>query len=305
MNLQVMTPPEAVMPPIRTSATDTPSAVIDRHLDNVRSAYQTACHSILATGMALFEARQECSPEEWRELLNSPRMPICERVAQRFIAIATHPGISNDIASRCLPADYSTLAEIARLDPDEYRAAMDEGLLQPDLSCRDAKRVVQQVRKRGDAVHSEPLNETNTHFSDGAGDDEAGSEDDDPRAEDAAEEAKAAEVFMSSFGSFGGCPVETLECLVAPLFDVRVKVMQREHELQGQARKDLIAARSVVLYLLSTTFGYSYTEATAPYGLDSSVMTSVSARIEGFRDSEKWSDLLDGLSQAAEALVGD
>jgi transposase-like protein len=102
-------------------------------------------------GNDLIAAKKSVVHGEWYPLLEE--LGIDPTKAERMMNIAAHPWIADPSHAQDLPADYTSLAEIARLDPDQCDEAHAAGEIHPEARRED---VTVLVRKRLDELPPDP-----------------------------------------------------------------------------------------------------------------------------------------------------
>ena len=103
--------------------------------------------SIIEIGRLFAKAKADLPYGEWGRLFEGGLVPFSIDSAQRLMAIADHPQIANTSTSRYLPPAWTTLYELTRVEPKRLTAAFAEGLVNPDMTGNDAKKLRKQPRK--------------------------------------------------------------------------------------------------------------------------------------------------------------
>ena len=113
-------------------------AILHRHfVKEITKAYQKSCESIIETGKLLIQARDQLPPGKFEKMITSD-LPFKRNTAYRLIAIAEHPVTSNVAHVPHLPAQWSTLYELTKLDDDTLLAKIEDGTVTPKLERKDA-----------------------------------------------------------------------------------------------------------------------------------------------------------------------
>jgi hypothetical protein len=94
---------------------------------------------IIKTGQTLLRAKAKLAHGQWGALFANKLIPISERTAQRFMAIASHPILSNPTHVSHLPPTWGTLYELTRVDPETLTFAVEDGRIHPGMERRDVK----------------------------------------------------------------------------------------------------------------------------------------------------------------------
>jgi hypothetical protein len=97
--------------------------------ERIRGAMAKTVEAIVTTGTELVEAKAAVGHGNWLPLLD--RVGMGEDTAERFMAIAGNGALLNSATLRNLPPNHTTLATLARLDPDEIIEAVETGKITP------------------------------------------------------------------------------------------------------------------------------------------------------------------------------
>jgi hypothetical protein len=108
--------------------------------EKIRPHLAGAVEHIVAAGREFMAAKDALPHGEFGALCES--LGVTTRTAQRFMAIARHPVLSDPTRASHLPASWSTLAELARLEEVEATDAVDAGKITPKLDRSDARIIV-------------------------------------------------------------------------------------------------------------------------------------------------------------------
>jgi hypothetical protein len=105
------------------------SAEYGRWLDRLRASQARVSERVIAAfvefGNELIEAKKSVPHGEWYPLLDE--LGIDHTKAERLMNIAAHPYLSNPAHAQDLPPAYTSLAELARLNPDQVEQAVQDG----------------------------------------------------------------------------------------------------------------------------------------------------------------------------------
>ena len=88
---------------------------LEQHIQGIVGAYQKGLESILETGQLLIAAKKELQFGTWEKMATS-MLPFDKRTAERLMALAHHPVISNPAHAPLLPPSWMTLYELTKLD---------------------------------------------------------------------------------------------------------------------------------------------------------------------------------------------
>jgi hypothetical protein len=121
----------------------------------VTDAWQQAVESIVETGRRLIEVKERVRHGNWLPAVEL--MPFTERTAQRLMAIAKHPDISNPTHVSHLPASWGTLYALTPLPAGEIPRRIEAHEITPELDRATA----QQWASTYQAAKQETLNAWN------------------------------------------------------------------------------------------------------------------------------------------------
>jgi hypothetical protein len=100
---------------------------------DLRSVSQAA----IRTGQTLLKAKKKLAHGQWGALFANGLIPISERVAQMFMAIARHPILSNPNHGSHLPPAWRTVYELTRVDDETLTYALEDGRIHPGMERKD------------------------------------------------------------------------------------------------------------------------------------------------------------------------
>ena len=107
--------------------------------ERIAGAWTKAAAAVLETGKLLNEAKQALPHGEFARMLESSDLPFSERTAQRLMAIARHPILSNPTHVSLLPPAWSTLSALCQLPGDTLRLKFESGAVHPGLRRGDVR----------------------------------------------------------------------------------------------------------------------------------------------------------------------
>ena len=93
--------------------------------------------SIIEVGRLLIRAKAELPHGEFGRLFNDHLVPFGQDSAERLMAIAKHPLLSNSAHGRNLPPSWRTLYELTKADQGKLKIALKDGVITPDLTRRE------------------------------------------------------------------------------------------------------------------------------------------------------------------------
>lgn len=106
----------------------------------VIESYAKSVLAIIETGRRLDEAKAKVGHGNWLPLVSL--LPFSERTAQRYMAIARHPDLSNTTHVSDLPASWGTLYVLAQLPAGEIPKRIEAGEITPELDRATAQQWV-------------------------------------------------------------------------------------------------------------------------------------------------------------------
>lgn len=149
----------------------------------IENAYVKSIQSLITVGKLLIKAKAELSKEEYSYLIKE-ELRFDESKISKFIKIASNKLITDANNIRDLPAEPSIVYELTFLNPAEFKKAINKGLINPDMSLKEAEELRgdnRQKRPRKDAEDAEYENVTDEYKNndDESDEDEEEDEEDD------------------------------------------------------------------------------------------------------------------------------
>ncbi|MCZ7618891.1 MAG: DUF3102 domain-containing protein [Myxococcota bacterium] len=135
----------------------------EHHARVIRDAMQRSVAAIVATGQRLADAKADLPHGEFQEMVRRD-LGWTPRTAQRLMAIAAHPVLSDATHVSLWPPSWGTLAELARLDDDEITTAIESGAITPATTRAEATAMVARSRPR--PAQAAPTAETHADVTD-------------------------------------------------------------------------------------------------------------------------------------------
>lgn len=123
--------------------------------DHICNAWSGLISSVIDAGRYLIELKDQTDHGRWVQLIRE-RLPFSEDTAQKLIKIAAHPVLSNAEHARLLPSAWSQLAEIANVEPDTLKDALDNGLITPTMTRQDIRELSRRLRYEQSGGAPEP-----------------------------------------------------------------------------------------------------------------------------------------------------
>lgn len=118
----------------------------------ITSEWRNSVKAIIETGNLLCVAKKELKHGEFGRLFSDKLVPFSQDTAEKLMAIARNPRITNSANLRNLPPSWSTLYELTRLREDEWTEAKARGLIRGDVLGREIKYFINQRRRTGKFV---------------------------------------------------------------------------------------------------------------------------------------------------------
>lgn len=117
---------------------------IEQYAKKITASWRKGWESVIETGQWLIDAKKEHGHGEFLRLFRghersvSEPVPFKEDNAEKFMAVAAHPVLSNSAHVRNLPPAFSTLYELTKLDDEQIVAGIKAGEITPDMTRADA-----------------------------------------------------------------------------------------------------------------------------------------------------------------------
>jgi Protein of unknown function (DUF3102) len=102
----------------------------------IAAAWQKGVEAILETGRLLIEAKAALKHGEFESMVQL-KLPFNPGTAQRLMAVARHPVISNAAHAPLLPPSWMTLYELTKLSPETLLPKIEDGSITPKTERRD------------------------------------------------------------------------------------------------------------------------------------------------------------------------
>jgi hypothetical protein len=150
----------------------TPPRDLEHWAGEINERLCRVVRAVIEAGRLLLEAKARLRHGEWERLFQghphavANALPISVNTAQRLMAIARHPIVSNPAYAERMPRAWTTLYELTKLDSTTLETSLANGRVHPALdrrgavalratpSCRDGAAVaaLRALRRRLDAV---------------------------------------------------------------------------------------------------------------------------------------------------------
>lgn len=102
----------------------------------ITESWQKSIESILETGRNLTHAKGGLEHGEWMQMTKS-ELPFSHSTANRLMAIAENPILSNCAHARNLPTSWMTLSELTKLEPKLLEKKIEAGEINPATQRKD------------------------------------------------------------------------------------------------------------------------------------------------------------------------
>lgn len=110
----------------------------------ITASWRKSVEAILETGRLIVEAKEALAHGVFGAMIDN-ELPFGRSTAQRLMAIARDPRIT--ALGQQLPADWRALYEITRLDDEQIKVGIIEGVINPQMQRSDISTAVKQRRR--------------------------------------------------------------------------------------------------------------------------------------------------------------
>jgi hypothetical protein len=118
--------------------TDYVAAIWKRWLDSVQNIFEV--------GRMLIEAKLKLDHGAFLEMVNG-QLPFGEDAAQRLMAVARNPLLSNADHGRLLPPSWQTLYELSRVPEPTLQRALTDGTVTPAMERAEARALMPDAKR--------------------------------------------------------------------------------------------------------------------------------------------------------------
>lgn len=108
--------------------------------DKINGAWRKGFDAIIETGRHLIEAKKNCAHGDFADLVEN-RLAFKPRVAQSLMKIAGDERITNAKHASLMPASWTVLNELTKLDDEAFERALTEGEITPATKRREAAKL--------------------------------------------------------------------------------------------------------------------------------------------------------------------
>ena len=106
------------------------------HAVQICDAWQSSVEAIIETGRRIEQAKGELDHGEFLDMVHRS-LPFVASTAQRLMAIASDPRISNAAHVQYLPPSWGSLYELTKLDDEQFEHGIEAGIIRPDVQRRE------------------------------------------------------------------------------------------------------------------------------------------------------------------------
>jgi len=118
----------------------------------ITKAWNKTVEGILETASLVAEAEDRLDPPEWEQLKD--RLPFGDSVRSFMLGIGKSNRFRTRKIQKLLPANYNILYEYSTFDNAEWSMAVDEGIVDTDVSTTEVRKWKQNVRLGGSSSSS-------------------------------------------------------------------------------------------------------------------------------------------------------
>jgi N6-adenosine-specific RNA methylase IME4 len=123
-----------------------PSLIRDEWAVRITACWRASFNAILEVGRLLTEAKAALPHGDFGAMIDT-ELPFGASTAQRLMAIAADPKLSNPAHVQHLPPHWGTLYELTKLPEEQFDARIKDGTIRPDMERRDIATDVKQTRR--------------------------------------------------------------------------------------------------------------------------------------------------------------
>jgi hypothetical protein len=113
----------------------------------ITASWRQAVTSIIETGKLLIAAKTSLKHGEFGNMVEE--LPFTARTAQRLMAIAEHPVLSNATHVSDLPASWGTLYALSLLPDEELEAMLANGTIHAGIERAEVEAIAARIAKQG------------------------------------------------------------------------------------------------------------------------------------------------------------
>jgi len=126
-------------------------SIRDEWASRIAACWRASFNAILEVGRLLTEAKAALPHGDFGTMIDT-ELPFGASTAQRLMAIAADPKLSNPAHVQHLPPHWGTLYELTKLPEEQFDARIKDGTIRPDMERRDIATDVKQTRREAREV---------------------------------------------------------------------------------------------------------------------------------------------------------
>jgi N6-adenosine-specific RNA methylase IME4 len=112
----------------------------------IAACWRASVEAILEVGRLLAAAKEALPHGEFGAMCQE-LLPFSASTAQRLMAIAADPKLSNPAHVQHLPPAWGTLYELTKLDPNKFQDAIERKIIRPDMERREITQAIKLERR--------------------------------------------------------------------------------------------------------------------------------------------------------------
>jgi Protein of unknown function (DUF3102) len=112
------------------------ACTVEDFAEQIKSACADGVTAAIKVGRLLLEAKSQLRHGQWIDMVEA-HLPFDMRTAERFMAIAENPILTNATHVSVLPPAWSTLYELSRLDSETLEAKIADGTINAGMERKD------------------------------------------------------------------------------------------------------------------------------------------------------------------------
>jgi hypothetical protein len=117
------------------------------HRDRIAAVWGKQVASIVETGQALIDAKEELEHGSFEAMVQS-KLPVGPRTAQRLMVIARHPILSNATHGSHFPPSWRTLFELTKVPDATLMEKLKDSSIHPKLERKDVAAMRSDVKSK-------------------------------------------------------------------------------------------------------------------------------------------------------------
>jgi hypothetical protein len=105
--------------------------------ERINACWRESAAGIIRTGEWLIRAKAALPHGEFGPMIEA-HLTFSASTAERLMAIACDPRLTNPAHAQLLPPAWTTLYELTKLDDEQFQAQLEQGKIRPDMERREA-----------------------------------------------------------------------------------------------------------------------------------------------------------------------